>query len=162
MIVHADSSWSGNRVPWRGEHREQEKQSRFRPELAADATDGVGRWSKSRILFQRIAPANHRRRRGNREQADDEKGRDIRPEEYVDHLIGSAFGRGGGPDEPNEDNHGGKKVIDTADSEDFVALHGQAHGADLEGENAAGQRSSLSSVLASLRSGVSKPSVNQS
>ena len=45
-----------------GEHREQEEQGRFRPEVAADATDGVRRRSKSGIAFQRIAPANYRNR----------------------------------------------------------------------------------------------------
>ena len=73
MIDHPNSSWSGDvqrrvAVSRRqltitachggSEHREQEEQGRFRPEVAADATDGVGRWSKSGIPFQCIAPAN--------------------------------------------------------------------------------------------------------
>jgi hypothetical protein len=48
-----------------GEHREQEEQGRFRPEVAADATDGVRRRSKSGIALQRIAPANYRDSRDN-------------------------------------------------------------------------------------------------
>src|SRR5271166_230848 len=122
-----------------GEHREQEEQGRFCPEVAADTTDGVRRRSKSGIAFERITPANYRHRWGYREQGDDEEGRDLRPEEYVDPVIGPAFGRNGSPDEANDDNHAGKDavpVIDTADADDFVALYVQGHGADLEGENA--------------------------
>ena len=107
--------------------------------VTANATDGVRRWSKSGIAFQRLAPANYRHRWNNREQADDDEGRDLRPEEYVELVIGPALGRDIGPDEANDDNHDGKyavPVINATDAEDFVALHGQARGADLEGENA--------------------------
>jgi len=48
-----------------GERREQEEQGRFRPEVAADATDGARRRGKSGIAFQRIAPANYRHRWNN-------------------------------------------------------------------------------------------------
>src|ERR1700747_3715791 len=94
-----------------GEHRKQEKQGRFRPEVAANATDGVRRRSKSGIAFQRIAPANYRHRWDNREQPDDEEGRDLRPEEYVDLVIGPALGRDGGPGEANDDSHEGKDAV---------------------------------------------------
>src|SRR5215471_19183866 len=80
-----------------GEHREQEEQDRFRPEVAADATDGVRRRSKSGIAFECIAPANYRDRWGYREQGDDDEGRDLRPEEYVELVIGPAFRRDASP-----------------------------------------------------------------
>ena len=51
----------------------------------------------------------------------------LRPEEYVDLVIGPAFGRDASPDEANDDNHAGEDtvpVINVADAEDFVALHG--------------------------------------
>jgi len=51
---------------------------------------------------------------GYREQADDEEGRDLRPEEYVDLVIGPAFGRNGSPDEANDDNHAGKDAVPCA------------------------------------------------
>ena len=50
-----------------GEHRDQQEQGRFRPEVAADATDGIRRWSKSGVAFQRITPANDRHRWDKRE-----------------------------------------------------------------------------------------------
>jgi hypothetical protein len=67
-----------------GEHREQQEEGRFRPEVAADATDSVHRRNKSGVAFERLAPANYRHRWDHREQGDHEEGRDLCPEEYVD------------------------------------------------------------------------------